>query len=164
MLTCTFEDGGTALLRHAVVDCLVIKDDKILLGKRAAKLVEGGKWNLMAGYMDRDETSEEAARREVMEESGWEIENLHLLRIDDRPDRRNDERQNVAFTYVAEATRQTGEGDWENDELRWFALDQLPPEEVIAFDHADIIELYKAYLQRPFALPVIGMGAPAKQS
>lgn len=157
MITCTFEDGGTSLLRHVTVDCIVIKDGKVVLGKRAARLVEGGKWCLLGGYMSRGETLPEAAAREVMEESGWEIENLRLLRIKDFPNRPNDKvRQNVTFVYIADATTQTGEGDWENDEVRWFALDSLPAEESFAFDHFKDIALYRSYMEQPFDLPVIG--------
>jgi ADP-ribose pyrophosphatase YjhB (NUDIX family) len=55
MIICKFEDGGEAKLRHVVVDTLVLKDNKILLIKRTGKLLEGGKWGLLGGYVERDE-------------------------------------------------------------------------------------------------------------
>lgn len=155
MIDCTFEDGGKALLRHLVVDTLVFKDGKILMVKRAASLLEGGKWGIVGGYAELNETMEEAATREVMEETGWEITGLTLLALNDRPDRRNDDRQNVAFVYFCEATEQTGEPDWESDEQRWYDLDDLPPRDQIAFDHADFIDTYKRYLEEKPDLPII---------
>lgn len=143
MISCVFEDGNKAHLRHVTVDCLVLKGDKILLGKRAEKLLEGGKWGLLGGYIERDETCEQAAAREVMEESGWTIENLRLLRIKDYPDRPHEDRQNISFVYIADAVREMGKHDWETTELKWFALSTLPPSDEIAFDHASDIELYK---------------------
>ncbi len=103
--------------------------------------------------MERDETCEQAAAREVMEESGWTIANLRLLRIQDYADRPNEDRQNISFVYIGDATEQTGEHDWETTELSWFDLNALPPDEQIAFDHASDIELYKQYLRQPFLLP-----------
>ena len=71
MINCEFENGNKASLRHVVVDNLVLKDGKILLVKRTGKLLEGGKWGLAGGYVDRDETVKEAAKREILEETGY---------------------------------------------------------------------------------------------
>jgi len=70
MITCTFENGNRASLRHVVVDNLVLQGDRILLVKRAVQLIEGGKWGLVGGFVDRDETIRQAAAREIMEETG----------------------------------------------------------------------------------------------
>lgn len=157
MITCSFEDGNPAKLRHVTVDCIVIQNNKILLGKRNGKLQEGGKWCLLGGFMDRDENLAGAAAREIMEESGWCVADLRLLRIKDYPDRPHEGgRQNVSFVFVATALEQTGTHDWESDEIRWFELDNLPEKGSVAFDHYEDIELYKAYLEQPFALPLIG--------
>jgi ADP-ribose pyrophosphatase YjhB (NUDIX family) len=56
MINCQFEDGCPVKLRHACVDVIVLRDNKILLLKRAAKypgMPEVGKWGLVGGYMDR---------------------------------------------------------------------------------------------------------------
>ena len=156
MITCTFENGNQNSLRHVTVGCLVIKDNKILLARRAEGLLEAGKWCLLGGYADRDETTEETGIRESMEESGWEVENLRLLRINDNPDRPHEDRQNIDFIYIADAKKKTGEPDWESAELQWFSLDALPPSDEIAFDHEDSIRLYSQYLIKEFPLPYLG--------
>jgi 8-oxo-dGTP diphosphatase len=156
MITCTFENGNQNSLRHVTVGCLVMKDDQILLAKRAEGLLEAGKWCLLGGYANRDETTEETGIRESMEESGWEVNNLRLLRINDNPNRPHEDRQNIDFIYIADAVEETGEKDWESDEVRWFPLDNLPPSDEIAFDHEDSIRLYQRYLNENFPLPYLG--------
>ena len=74
MITCQFEKGHKANLRHVCVNALVLKDNQVLLGKRGTvkgeKILEFGKWGLIGGFLDRDETLEEGLKREVLEESG----------------------------------------------------------------------------------------------
>ncbi|HSE61434.1 MAG TPA: NUDIX hydrolase [Candidatus Saccharimonadales bacterium] len=154
MIQCTFENGNQASLRHVTVACLVIKNNKILLAKRAKGLLEAGKWGPLGGFVERNETTTEAGIRETREESGWEITNLRLLRVNDNPAR--EERQNIDFIYIADAVKEVGEPDSESDELKWFALDDLPARERIAFDHADNIDLYKKFLTSDLVLPVLG--------
>ena len=158
MITCTFENGSQNSLRHVTVGCLVIKDEKILLAKRASGLLEAGKWCLLGGYADRDEDTAQTGIRETMEESGWTIENLKLLRVNDNPNRPHEDRQNIDFIYIADAIAEVGEKDWESEEVRWFDLDNLPADDEIAFDHLDSIALYKKHLAEPnaFSLPLIG--------
>jgi 8-oxo-dGTP diphosphatase len=161
MLKCSFEDGNLALLRHVCVDTLIIKDDKILLNKRGAfagkKILEYGKWSTIGGFVERDETLEQAVRREIKEETAWLIKDLFLLRINDSPNRPKEDRQNFSFVFVANADLRDGES---NDEevlsLKWFDLNNLPKAEEMAFDHLENIELYKKWLKKNFALPILG--------
>lgn len=142
MINCTFENGNKNSLRHAVVDNLVLKDGKILLVKRTGKILEGNKWGLVAGFVERDETLEEAAKREIMEETGWEVKDIKLLKINDSPNRPKEDRQNIAFVYTCEAIKKSGDADWESEEQRWFDLSALPDKGEFAFDHFEDIEFY----------------------
>lgn len=160
MITCTFEDGGSAGLRHVTVNAIVIRNGKILLGKRGTynggkPLLEAGKWSLIGGYMSRDETLEQAIRREIIEETGWEVENLLLFHIVDNPNRPGENRQNIEFVYLADAVQKKKEGDEEVTDLQWFSLDEIPAEEFIAFDHFDDLELYKNHQLESFQLPIL---------
>ena len=156
MIDCLFEDGNKGSLRHVVVDTIVLKEDKILLVKRTGKLLEGGKWSLPGGFVDRDETTAQAAAREVLEETGWQVTSLVLLRINDDPDRPREDRQNISFVYFCTAMKKTGDADWEADGQKWFGWDELPSDEKIAFDHAENIRLYRKYLKDKLVLPVVG--------
>lgn len=156
MLTCTFEDGVSTSLRHVTADVVVVKDNKILLAKRSEKLsLEPGKWTIPGGFVDRDETIEEAAAREVLEETGYQIANLTLLRINSNPNRPNEDRQNIDFVFAAEAQQQIAQPDWESSEIAWFPLDKLPPKEQVAFDHYDNIQLYIRHTKENLQLPLL---------
>jgi 8-oxo-dGTP diphosphatase len=95
MINCSFENGNRASLRHVVVDNLVLQDDRILLVKRAPQLIEGGKWGLVGGFVDRDETIKQAAAREIMEETGYEVTDITLFRIVDTPNRPGEDRHRL---------------------------------------------------------------------
>lgn len=160
MITCKFENGNENSLRHVTVSCIVVKDGKILLGKRSEGLLEAGKWCLLGGFANRDETTSETGIRESLEESGWGVGNLKLLYVNDNPDRPHEDRQNIDFVYIADALEQVSKPDWESQEVRWFALNDLPDKRDIAFDHSDGIELYRKYLDKKFDLPVLGAPKP----
>jgi ADP-ribose pyrophosphatase YjhB (NUDIX family) len=155
MISCEFENGNKAKLRHVCVDSLVIKGGKILMVKRSPSMREGGKWGIVGGFMDLNETLTQTAEREVMEETGYKIQNPTLLTIIDKPDRRNDDRQNLSFIYFCEATKKVGEPDNESTEQKWFDLNNLPSDDQLAFDSAYYIALYKKYLQEHFDLPLL---------
>jgi 8-oxo-dGTP diphosphatase len=157
MIKCEFENGNIASpgIRHVTTNVIVVKDNKLLMVKRAEGLLEAGKWGLVGGYVDRDETIVEGARREVFEESGWEIDTLTLLKVNDNPDRPHEDRQNIDFIFFTNATQQTGKPDDESEMIEWYDLNSLPPQEQIAFDHADAIAVYKKYLSNEITVPVL---------
>lgn len=156
MISCTFEDGGKANLRHVVVDNLVIKDKKLLMVKRAKGVPAQGKWGLVGGFMSTDETLKEAVKREIFEETGYRIDNVTLLTIIDNPNRhpKDGERQNVAFVFICMALEKEGKPDWESTEQKWFDFDKLPKEEEIAFDHFKMIQMYLKYKKENLHLPL----------
>ena len=65
-----------------VVDGLVIKNKRILLVKRdQGSFIEIGKWALPGGYLEQDETCEQAIIREVREETGYERKWLNCFAL-----------------------------------------------------------------------------------
>lgn len=66
MITCTFENGNRASLRHVVLHAVVERDGALLLVKRAPHVSEAGKWGLPGGFLDRDETLAAGALRELL--------------------------------------------------------------------------------------------------
>ena len=162
MITCTFENGNVASpgLRHVTTSIIILKDNQVLFGLRATvggkPMLESGKWGLLGGFFDRDENLIQAVKREAMEEGGWEIDNIELFRINDRPDRPKEDRQNVDMVFIAQAIKQTGRSDEEVSELKWFPLNALPPMDQIAFDHGEDLSLYLKHLDSPKQLPILG--------
>lgn len=142
MIKCQFEDGNNASLRHVTFGAVAVKEGKILLIKRAAHLLEGGKWALPGGYMDRDETMAEGMLRELLEETGYTGRVTKLLQIIDNPDRPHEDRQNLAVAFVVEVHELVGQPDHEVADVQWFDLQQLPASDQIAFDHEAMIQVY----------------------
>ena len=77
-----------------------------------------------------------------MEETGYQVSELKLMRIKDNPDRKGETRQNISFVHTCLAGKQTGEPDDESSEQKWFPPDRLPPKQEMAFDHYDDIQIY----------------------
>lgn len=155
MITCTFENGNKASLRHVVVHAIVEKDGALLLVKRTGDLLESGKWSLPSGFLDRDETAAEGTIRELKEETGWDGEIISLFQIVTRPDRPHEDRQNVSFSFLIKPIAKTGERDGENSKVEWIPIDKLLPLSDFAFDHGETIGLYLKYRERHFTLPLI---------
>lgn len=62
------------------VACFVWKDGKFLIGKRIGKHGENT-WSVPGGHLEYGESWADAAKREVMEESGMEIDNVRLFAV-----------------------------------------------------------------------------------
>ncbi len=160
MITCQYENGDKVSLRHVTVNAIIVRDGKILLGKRGTfhgqPILESGEWALLGGFFDRDENLIDAVQREVKEESGWEIASPTLLRINDNPNRPKEDRQNVDMIFFTNAVKQEHVVTEEVRELKWFDLDTLPEPEEFAFDHGEDVQLYLKYRKEKFTIPVIG--------
>ena len=155
MINCAFENGDKASLRHAIIDALVLQDDSILLVKRTGKLLEGGKWALVGGFVDRDENLYHTVEREIREETGYTVKDITFLCVRHNPDRPHEDRQNIAFVFFCTAGEKKGDFDWEVDDINWFAFDKLPKSEEIAFDHMKNIELYQRYRKGEVTIPIL---------
>ena len=79
MITCAFENGNKASLRHVVVHMIVEKDGCILLEKRDGPILETGKGGLPSGFLERDETASQCAMRELKEETGLSAKNIKII-------------------------------------------------------------------------------------
>jgi len=109
---------------------------EILLIKRKDPPFEG-LWALPGGFMEMEESLEETARRELLEETG--IKAGELIRFDtyDRPGR--DPRGRTVtqvFVMIWKPAMGTPTAGSDASGLKWFGLDQLPG---LAFDHREII-------------------------
>jgi ADP-ribose pyrophosphatase YjhB (NUDIX family) len=155
MITCTFENGKSAALRHVVVHAIVERDGALLLVRRAPHLSEGGKWGLPGGFLDRGERLVDGVLRELLEETGWRGEVRQLFRINSRPDRPREDRQNVAVEFVITPLERVGTPDHESTAVEWIAIDRLPDLDALAFDHGETIRLYLAARDRPPRTPIL---------
>ncbi len=155
MINCFFEDGKQTSLRHVVVEALIEKDNKLLFVKRAPGMLEGGKWAIVSGFLDRDETTAEGVIREVKEETGWDCAITHLFRINSRPGRPNDrERQNVAIEYILKPLKKTGRPDRETTDIMWVEIEKIDQMGELAFDHSQTVQLYLTHRNNPSDFPL----------
>ena len=137
-------------MTHALVE----KDGCLLLGKRRADMMEGGKWGLPGGFLDRDETLEQCVLREVLEETGWKAKIVSLFRINSNPNRPKEDRQNVAFDFIVFPLEKISHGDNESTKIEWAPIEKLWNLDLFAFDHGESIKKYLEYRKNPLPLPV----------
>jgi ADP-ribose pyrophosphatase YjhB (NUDIX family) len=105
---------------------------RVLLGRRAVD-PERGRWDLPGGFLDPDELPEEAARRELREETGTEIEvGAFLGHTVDRYGQDGD--HTLSAIYLARIVAGEPEAADDVAELRWFGADELPPAQELAFE------------------------------
>jgi 8-oxo-dGTP diphosphatase len=79
------------------IGIVVIKDDAVLLVRRG-KPPNAGAWTLPGGAQELGETTEQAARRELFEETGLEVETLHFAATVDNI--RHDADGRIRFHYT----------------------------------------------------------------
>lgn len=157
MISCSFENGREALLRHVTVGVIVLNEkEEVLLVKRAAHLLRGNTYTIPGGFLDRDEDTRTAALRELHEETGYTGEIVSLFRINDNPNRPNEDRQNVDIIYIARIVKGAEKLNKEVTDIAWFKEKDLPSDEEFAFDHKESIILYYSYLKNPMVLPILG--------
>ena len=123
-------------IRATTTDALIIRNNKILLIKRKNNPSKGW-WALPGGYVDFNESVEQACKREVKEETGLYAKNIRLLGVYSSPKR--DPRQTVTIAYIVN-TRGTPAASDDAADAKWFPLNRLPK---LAFDHAQMIRNYK---------------------
>ena len=128
-------------------DCIVITkevDAKVLLIQRADEPYKGC-WAFPGGFLNMDETTEQCAIRELEEEPGLKVNDVHQIGAYSKVDR-DPRGRTITVAYLAiidSPISVLGQDDAAKAE--WWPLSALPQ---LAFDHNDIInDAYTLYKQ-----------------
>lgn len=135
--------------RKLILNCagaLIIRDDKILFQRRT----DNGKWGLIGGLLEMNETYEQAALREAYEETRLEIQLDSFLGIYHNHNMvwSNGDAAHVISAYFT-ASIISGEPriDEESYELRFFGKDEIPA--LFAEDHIAALNAYFGGIRYP---------------
>ena len=139
------------------VDCVVFgmddEDLKVMLIQRDLPPFEG-EWALPGGFVHVDETIDEAARRELEEETGLEKVFLEQLYTFGGVDRDPRERVvSVAYYALVNLIDHRVQAATDAREAAWFTANDVPS---LAFDHADILAVALERLRGKLAYKPIG--------
>lgn len=123
------------------VDCVVFGYDdtdlKLLLIRRNGE-PHAGKWALPGGFVELDEDLEDAARRELAEETG--ITRLYLEQLYTFGEPKRDSRErviSVAYYALVKLTDHRLRAATDAEDVAWFPVAELPR---LAFDHEKIAD------------------------
>ncbi len=117
--------------RGLAVDAIIVRGNQVLLIKRKEEPCKG-MWATPGGFVDFDETTEEALAREVREETGLSVLTSKFLSLNSDPAR--DPRQVVCAVYLVTVPpdQQAIAGD-DAATVCWFPFNAIPSN--LAFDH-----------------------------
>lgn len=145
------------------VDCVVFGLDshlKVLLIERGLDPFKGS-WALPGGFVEMDESLDEAARRELEEETGLRnifLEQLYTFSAPNRDPR--DRVVSAAHYALVRLSDHRLQAATDATDARWFDVCQLP---TLAFDHAEILQMAKERLQGKVRYQPIGFELLPKQ-
>jgi len=132
----TYEYPRPALTVDCVIFGLDDEDLKVLLIKRGnAPYI--GKWAIPGGFVIPGESVDDAARRELREETGLKNVFLEQLYTFGNPGR--DPREHVvsvAYYALTNLSEHKVEADTDADDAAWFNIHDVPK---LCFDHDDIL-------------------------
>ena len=128
-------------------DCIVITKEvnaKVLLIQRAYEPYKGC-WAFPGGFLNMDETIEQCAIRELEEETGLKVNDVHQIGAYSKVDR-DPRGRTITVAYLAIIDNPISVlGQDDAAKAEWWPLSALPQ---LAFDHNDIInDAYTLYKQ-----------------
>ena len=126
-------------------DCIVITKEenaKVLLIQRGNE-PDKGTWAFPGGFMNMDETTEQCAIRELEEETGLKVKDVHQIGAYSKVDR-DPRGRTITVAYLAIIDKPISVvGQDDAAKAEWWPISALPQ---LAFDHheimADAIGLY----------------------
>jgi 8-oxo-dGTP pyrophosphatase MutT (NUDIX family) len=134
--------GHRPILMVGAAILVVDSQKRLLLMKRS----DSGCWGPPGGAVEPGEYVEQAAKRETLEETSLEIDEMSLFGVFSGPELyykypNGDEVYNVTIVYLSQAWRGSVTINHEHTDFGWFAMDEIP--ENISPPIIPVIEQYK---------------------
>ncbi|MFW9863491.1 MAG: NUDIX domain-containing protein [Candidatus Thorarchaeota archaeon] len=126
------------------VDVAVVDGGMLLLVKRGRDPYKDS-WALPGGFVEYGETVEEAAAREVLEETGLRVTLEAILGVYSDP-RRDPRGHTITTVFLARPVAGEPVGGDDAAEASWVSLESLEAK-TLAFDHSKIVEDLMRWLQ-----------------
>ncbi len=125
------------------VDALVYVKEKnttwVLLIQRGKEPFKN-QWALPGGFIEMDETLEQACIRELEEETGLKVNQMTQFKAYDAIDR-DPRHRTISIVYFVEfKEKQDVKGSDDAANAAWFPINELPE---LAFDHQQILEEFQ---------------------
>lgn len=103
---------------NIIVGGIIRKNNKYLLVKEALKQFYG-MYNIPAGHLEADESIMDGTKREIKEETGFDVDLKGLIQI-------GNTKQMISFIFLCEAISE--EGEYDKEEIlstEWFTYDEI---------------------------------------
>ena len=121
-------------------DCIVITKEanaKVLLIQRGDEPYKGC-WAFPGGFMNMDETTEQCAIRELEEETGLKVNEVHQIGAYSKVDR-DPRGRTITVAYLAIIEKPVSVvGQDDAAKAEWWPISALPQ---LAFDHDELMQL-----------------------
>ncbi|MBR1688264.1 MAG: NUDIX hydrolase [Prevotella sp.] len=136
-------------------DCVIFGFDgvqlTVLLVERGIEPYKG-RWAFPGGFLKMDESAEEGARRELLEETGLSTASVQQFYTFSDPQRDPRERV-ITIAYFALVRISEVKGGDDAADARWFPISEVP---ALAFDHDRILRMALLSLRRQIHFEPIG--------
>ncbi len=138
--------GSVYYANSAPTVCGLVEDERgrLLLGRRAIEPYLG-MWDTLGGFLHEGEDLEDGLRRELLEETGLEVEPISFLGAwTDRYGTGPDAVHTLNLFWVVRATGGVPVPADDVSELAWFSADELPAPHELAFTRvADVVAAWR---------------------
>jgi ADP-ribose pyrophosphatase YjhB (NUDIX family) len=118
---------------------LCVEDGRVLLARRAAEPFEG-RWDIPGGFLEEGEHPIDGLKRELREETSLDVEPLDWLGVwMDVYGGDSAAEATLNFYWTARALSGEASPADDVDDLRWFAPDELPEPDELAFVNVPLV-------------------------
>lgn len=133
-----------AVTVDSIVVCKAKEDFKVLLIQRKNDPYKN-QWALPGGFVEENESLENAARRELAEETGLTLKTMQQIRAFGKPNR-DPRMRTISIAFLGKITEEKYLRPADDAiAAKWVSFKKLADLE-LAFDHANIIEEAKKHL------------------